>query len=92
MTQEFLADGFTINRLGLTQQKEFVKIAVAESYFIYMLRHDYVEEKCKFKRNQGRRWGVGSQLIYRRTNVRMTFDCLSETMKAEKSGLKYLKC
>ena len=46
MTQEFLADGFTINRLGLTQQKEFVKIAVAESYFIYMLRHDYVEEKC----------------------------------------------
>lgn len=46
MLQAFLADGVIINRLGLTQQKEFVKITIAELYLISMLRQDYVEEKC----------------------------------------------
>ena len=44
------------------------------------------------KEARGGDGGVGSQLTYGRTNIRMTFNSLSETIQAEKSGLKYLKC
>ena len=63
VTQEFLADGFTINRLGLIQQKECVKIAVAESYLIYMLRHDYVEKKCMQQWYKEKEGGIRIMII-----------------------------